>query len=184
MYWLSILVIAVAAALIYALSMYREKRVHKYSDQFAEAFVELSDHILQGRMVTQGMALVADENGIAAPPPIDELPAPLDDIFRSGTDPYMLERFRRLHDTRDDAQLLLSSVNLIGKRYNGVMNRVYDLAEFMLSGLHDYSSIKTMEQVKEINFFVQRQELLRTTTLPTIVSREAKARLFGIEKKQ
>ena len=181
------LLVAGMVVLICFISAIREKKVQVFTDEFAKAFIEASDHILGTSFVVDQLKYKIDTmvegkgrerkdpkkvQVILAPP--EEQPEALRDLFQNGIDDYILERFRTMHIKRDGAQLYLTSTNLIEKRYNSALNRIYDIANISFSALKDYSVIQTLEDVENFHFFLTKQDFLRNTTLASIMSREAK----------
>lgn len=177
--------------LIFWMSGIREKRVLVFSDEFCKAFIEASDHILE--VVLQGEKLnyivdsLTDNRGREIKntkkvqvklAPIEEQPEALQKLFLKGIDSFVLERFQTMHIKRDGAQLYLSSINMIEKRYNSALNRIYDIANISFSALKDYSVIQTLEDVENFHFFLYKQDFIRNTTLSSIMSRDAKRSLL------
>ena len=184
------LLIAGVVILIFWMSGIREKRVQVFSDEFCKAFIEASDHILDGSLQNEKLKYTVepmiDKRGreIKSPKrvpvklaPLEEQPEALQILFQKGIDSFVLERFQTMHMKRDGAQLYLTSINLIEKKYNSALNRIYEIANISFSALKDYSVIQTMEDVENLHFFLYQQEFLRNTTLAAIMSKEAKRSL-------
>lgn len=190
---LSMLLIAGIVVLIFLLSYIRERRVQKFSDEFCKAFIEASDHILDvplnGEKLKYTVNLAADnvnvkldkkernkdfiKNSIRLAP-LEEQPEALQRLLKKGIDDFVIERFKLMHIKRDGAQLYLSSINMIEKKYNGAMNHIYDVANIFFSALEDFNVLKTEEDINNFHFFLYKQDFIRNTTLASIMSKKAK----------
>lgn len=181
------LLVAGIVVLIFWMSAIREKRVQVFTDEFGKAFIEASNHILVTPMQDERLnyTILATVDGKGREirdkkkipvrlAPLEEQPEALQGLFQVGIDSYVLERFQTMYMKRDGAQLYLTSINMIEKKYNSALNRIYDIANISFSALNDYSVIKTLEDVENIHFFLHKQDFLRSTTLAAIMSREAK----------
>ncbi len=181
------LLVAGIVALIFWMSAIREKKVQEFTDEFGKAYVEATDHILVAPLQDERLKYtivssvdgrgreIRDKKKIPVSlAPLEEQPEALQRLFQNGIDSFVLERFQTMHIKRDGAQLYLSSINMIDKKYNSALNRIYDIANISFSALNDYSVIKTLEDVENIHFFLHKQDFLRSTTLAAIMSREAK----------
>jgi hypothetical protein len=109
--------------------------------------------------------------------PLEEQPEALQKLFRKGIDPFILERFQTMHVKRDGAQQYLTSINMIEKKYNSALNRIYDIANISFRALKDYSVIQTLEDVENFHFFLHKQNFMRNTTLSSIMSKDAKSKM-------
>lgn len=184
---LPMLLVVGIVVLIFWMSAIREKKVQEFTDEFAKAFIEASDHILGTLTVVERLNYtiesMVDRKGREIKDkkklpvrlaPLEEQPEVFRNLFQTGIDAYVLERFQTMHIKRDGAQLYLTSINMIEKRYNSALNRIYDIANISFSALKDYSVIQTIEDVDNFHFFLTKQDFLRNTTLASIMSREAK----------
>lgn len=161
--------------LIFLLSYLRERRVQKFSDEFCKAFIEASDHILDVTLQEEMLKYTQDPNTVLVKlAPLEEQPEALRKLFEKGIDDFVVERFKTMHIKRDGAQLYLTSINMIEKKYNGAMNRIYDLANVFFSALEDYSVLKTKEDIDNFHFFLYKQEFIRNTTICSIMSKGQK----------
>lgn len=186
---LPILLIAGSVVIIFWISNLRERRVQKFSDEFCKAFIEASDHILDiplndvKLIYTIATSTGADQREkVTKNPktvwvnlvPLDEQPQTLQKLLKKGIDQYVLERLHTMYMKRDGAQQYLTSINLIEKKYNSVLNRIYDIANISFSALNDFSVLKTQEDVDNFHFFLYQQDFIRNTTFASIMSRDAK----------
>lgn len=184
---LPMVLVAAIVVLIFWMSANREKKVQVFTDEFAKAFIEASDHILGTSLVAERLNYTIEtmvdrkgreiRNTKKIPvrlAPLEEQPEVLKKLFRNGIDDFVLERFQTMYKKRDGAQLYLTSINMIEKKYNSALNRIYDIANISFSALNDYSVIQTIEDVENFHFFLSKQDFLRNTTLASIMSREAK----------
>ncbi len=178
---LPMLLIAGIVILIFLLSSIRERRVQKFSDEFCKAFIEASDHILDVPLNDEQLKYTVDAKTVHSKTvfvklaPLEEQPEALQKLFKKGVDNFVVERFKTMHIKRDGAQLNLSSINMIEKKYNGAMNRIYDLANIFFSALDDYSVLKTQEDVDDFHFFLYKQDFIRNTTIDSIMSKGQKS---------
>lgn len=188
---LPMLVIVGVVILIFWMSGIREKRVQVFSDEFCKAFLEASDHILDGSLKdeklkytiestvdSRGREINSTKRILIKLAPLEEQPEALQLLFHKGIDSFVLERFQTMYVKRDGAQLYLTSINLIEKKYNSALNRIYDIANLSFCALKDYSELRTLEDVENFHFFLHQQEFLRNTTLAAIMSKEAKRSLM------
>jgi hypothetical protein len=201
---LPILLIAGIVILIFLSSHLCERRVQKFSDEFCKAFIEASDHLLDVPLngdkliytvastnedainvdatkvdatkvaVKFGKAKHAGKTVRIKPAPLEEQPETLRKLFEKGIDDFVLDRFKTMHIKRDGAQLNYSPLNMIEKKYNGAMNRIYDIANISFSALEDFSVLKTQEDIDDFHFFLYQQDFIRNTTLSSIISKDAK----------
>lgn len=184
---LPMLLVAAIVVLILWMSANREKKVQVFTDEFAKAFIEASDHILGTSLVVERLnytiETMVDRKGREVRntkklpvrlAPLEEQPEALKILFRNGIDDFVLERFQTMYKKRDGAQLYLTSINMIEKKYNSALNRIYDIANISFRALNDYSVIQTLEDVENFHFFLSKQDFMRNTTLASIMSREAK----------
>jgi hypothetical protein len=190
---LPMLLIAGIVAMIFGMSAIREKKVRVFTDEFAKAFIEASDHVLvdsfqevelnyiiESMVDSRGKEIKNTKKIPVKLAPLAEQPEALQKLFMNGIDPFILERFKIMHVKRDGAQMYLTSINMIEKKYNSALNRIYDIANISFSALEDYSVIKTLEDVENFHVFLQKQRFLRQTTLSSIMSKEAKSNvIFG-----
>lgn len=169
------LLIAIVVVLIFSLSYIREKRVQKFTDEFCKAFIEASDHILDIPLNDEKLKYSKDASTVkklVKLSPLEEQPEALRKLFEKGIDDYVLDRFKTMHIKRDGAQQYLTSINMIEKKYNGAMNRIYDIANISFSALDDFNVLKTQEDVDDFHFFLYQQDFIRNTTLASIMSRD------------
>jgi hypothetical protein len=166
----------------------REKKVQSFSDEFCRAFVEASDHILDGTLKGEQLNYTIDtvaleQNGRVVKDrkkfpvivsPLEEQPEALQRLFNQGIDAFVLERFKTMHIKRDGAQQYLTSINLVEKKYNSAMNRIYDIANISFSALENITVLKTQEDIDDFHFFLHNQDFIRNTTLNSIMSKEAR----------
>lgn len=177
--------------LIFWMSGVREKRVQVFSDEFCKAFIEASDYILdlqlQEEELRYSIETMVDRRGreikdskqvLVKLAPLEEQPEALQKLFLKGIDTFVLERFQTMHRKRDGAQLYLTSINMIEKKYNSALNRIYDIANVSFSALKNYSVIQTLEDVENFHFFLHKQDFIRNTTLSSIMSKNAKRSLL------
>jgi len=190
---LSMLLIAGIVVLIFWLSGIREKRVQTFSDEFCRAFIEASDHILDGTLKGEQLNYTVDASALKLSgkvtkdrkkipvivSPIEEQPEEIQKLFNQGIDAFVLERFKTMHIKRDGAQQYLTSINLIEKKYNSAMNRIYDIANLSFSALEDITVLKTQEDLDNFHFFLHKQDFIRSTTLNSIMSKEAQRISIG-----
>jgi hypothetical protein len=176
--------------LIFWMSGVREKRVQVFSDEFCIAFMEASDHILETPLQEEKLKYtvesMVDIRGREIKnikkihvrlAPLEDQPEALQKLFRKGIDSFVLERFQTMYIKRDGAQLYLTSINMIEKKYNSALNRIYDIANISFSALKDYSVIQTLEDVENFHFFLHKQNFMRNTTLSSIMSRDARRKM-------
>jgi hypothetical protein len=188
---LPMLLVAGIVVLIFWMSGVREKRVQVFSDAFCKAFIEASDHILEPPLkddkLKYTVVSMLDSRGREIKnikkihvrlAPLEEQPEALQKLFLKGIDSFVLERFQTMHIKRDGAQLYLTSINMIEKKYNSAINRIYDISNISFSALKDYSIIQTMEDVENFHFFLHEQDFIRNTTLSSIMSRDTKRSLL------
>jgi hypothetical protein len=184
--WPMLLIVGIVA-MIFWMSAIREKRVQVFTDEFAKAFIEASDHVLSDVLIEEKLSYsiesTVDSRGREIKKskvipvklaPLEEQPEALQKLFLNGIDSFVLERFKIMHIKRDGAQMYLTSINMIEKKYNSALNRIYDIANISFSSLNDYSAIMTLEDVENFHFFLHKQNFLRSITLASIMSREAK----------
>jgi hypothetical protein len=177
--------------LIFWMSGVREKRVQVFSDEFCKAFIEASDHILdlqlqeeelkysiETRVDRRGREIKDSKLVLVQLAPLEEQPEALQRLFLKGIDTFVLERFQTMHRKRDGAKLYLTSINMIEKKYNSALNRIYDIANITFSALKNYSVIQTLEDVENFHFFLHKQDFIRNTTLSSIMSKDAKRSLL------
>lgn len=172
---LPMLLITAIVVLIFFLSYIRERRVQKFTDEFCKAFMEASDHILDVPLNGEKLKYSIDASTatvLVKLAPLEEQPEAIRRLFEKGIDDYVLDRFKTMHIKRDGAQMYLTSINLIEKKYNGAMNRIYDVANISFSALDDFSVLKTQEDIDDFHFFLYQQDFIRNTTLASIMSRD------------
>ena len=165
-----VLLIAVVAG-IWCISLYREKRVQKYTVPFCQAFTELCDHVMAGRDYGNGLRCMGDGKTRTLLP-MDEQTDAIQALFSEKPDEYALERFRTMHEMRQEAQMWLSAHTLIADKYNGVLTRCFNLAEALLDGMQDNDSLQNEDRIERVNFVLQKQAKLRDETMPTILPKE------------
>lgn len=171
---LGILIVGVVAALFWALSGLRKRRIQPQLDAFAKAFCEASDHLLG---TVRQFGVVATEpagGGLVRVLPAGEQPSALSELFERGVDGYVMERIRDMFRLRAEAQAHLTTVNLIGKRINGVLNHVYDMANISFSVINDQNVLLKAEDLESFRLFLNKQDYIRNTTLASIVSEACK----------
>ncbi len=185
------LLVAGIVVVIFWMSGVREKRVQVFTDEFGKAFIEASDHILdiqlQDEKLKYSIMTMVDSRGREIKSskgvpvklaPLEEQPEALQRLFQKGIDVFVLERFQTMHIKRDGAQQYLTSINMIEKKYNSALNRIYDIANISFSALKDYSVIHTLEDVENFHFFLHKQDFIRNTTLSSIMSNDARGSLL------
>ncbi|MDO4565153.1 MAG: hypothetical protein Q4C04_06025 [Clostridia bacterium] len=172
--WIAPLIIVAVVGLIFLATEFRKKRVHKHTDPYCRAFIELCDHILQGRDYSPGVKYENVGKDKARMLPFEDQPELIRELFTTKPDEYSLERFRKMHELRTNAQEYLMAFSLINKKYNGVLNRLYNLAEVLLIAMNDVNELETKDQLMDLNFVLLKQDKIRQETIPAILSREAK----------
>lgn len=175
--WIAPIIIAAMAGLIWVLTIYRKKRVQKYTDPYCVAFMEICDHILGERDYAPGI-LYEDDGKVARMLPIDKQPEIIQELLNTKPDEYALERFKLMYELRGKGQLLLSAHTMISSRYNGVLNRLFALAEVLLATMSNIDNLKTRNQLLDLNFVLLNQSKLRNETMPAIMSKEGKNRII------
>lgn len=172
---LGILIIAAVAGLIVLLSEVRKKRIQPYLDAFVRAFCDASDHLL-GEVDSHGVIQTEPiGSGAQRLLPAEQQPSAVRALLERGIDDYVHQKIREMFDLRAKAQAHLTGFNLIGKRINGVLNRVYDLANISFSIVNNPATPLSADDVKDFDFFLNKQAYLRNTTLAAIASSECKA---------
>ena len=175
----SILFIAAMALIIWLLSSLREKRVHAFTDAYCKAFVEAAEHIGAHPGVQAALNTERTPEGNLRVLPADDQPETVRAMLAIGADEYIMERLRAMYDLRDKAQAQLSAINLIGKKYNAVLNSTYKMANMFFLAVSKPGVIMMEKDCTDAQYFLQRQRDLRNTTLASIASvdcaREIKA---------
>ncbi|MDD3401486.1 MAG: hypothetical protein PHT58_07680 [Eubacteriales bacterium] len=175
--WIAPIVVLALAGFFLWLSEIRKKKVHKFSDPYCIAFMEICDHIMQGKDYSPGILYETTGKDSARMLPFDKQSPEIQELLSTKPDEYCLERFRKMHELRQDGQMLLTGNTLIGEKYNGVFNRLFSLADVLLSTMYDIDCLQSKDQLIDLNFVLLKQEKLRTVTLPAIMSKEGKALL-------
>ena len=170
MQWLSILIVAAVAALFWWLSKQRERRLYAYTDPFARAFCEAADHLLTGFDANATLRYRVEDGGYLTVLPAEEQPEAIRALLQKGVDAYVMERLRTMYRMRDEAQALLTTVNLVGEKYNAALNHCYDLSNLFFSFVDDPRKLKTMGDLSTFNEYLQKQAFIRNTTLAAITS--------------
>lgn len=168
-FW-GILVVGAMAALFVVLSGVRRRRIQPQLDDFARAFCRVSDHLLG---TTQRFGVIAVESAggdMVRVLPAEAQPVAFCELLERGVDEYAMECLRDMFRLRAEAQAHLTSINLIGKRINGVLNHVYDMTNVSLSVLHDRSVPLKKEEWESVQLFFNSQAYIRSTTLASVVS--------------
>ena len=169
----SVLVIAAVAGLIWWLSLVRTKWVQKHTDAFAKAFCEAADHNLPGgahACATLRLNYERSDSGMIRVLADEDQPEGLRQMFKRGVDDYTMDRIRIMFEERAQAQARLTSINLIGGKYNAVLNRCYTMTNQFYLFVKDRSQLKTQEDLELFQIYLQKQDYLRNTTLASIVS--------------
>ena len=175
----AVLIIGAVAGLIWWLSTCRVKRLHVYTDQFARAFCQAYDHALPATGVTEVLRYERTESGLIQVLPPEEQPEPIRTLLEKGVDAFIMDRLREMFQYRQDAQNLLTTINLVEKKFNSAMNRCYDLTNLFFSFVDDPSKLRTQEDLDNFTFYLNKQGFLRNTTLASIVSEECKKEISG-----
>ncbi len=199
---LPMLLVAGIVVIIFWSSNLCERRVQRFTKEFCKAFVEASDHILDVPMNGEKLLYTADTTTYQTSSLIDkrgkvirsrktipiklsnleEQPEALRKLFEKGIDEFVVERFKTMHMKRDGAQLNLTSINMIEKRYNSALNRVYDIASISFRALEDINVLKTQEDIDDFHFFLHKQDFIRNTILTSIISKDAKKMMSGLSQ--
>ena len=174
---LTIVVVGGLALLFWFLSQRRVKRLQTYTDRFARAFCEAYDHVLPTTEVPDALRYDQTEGGALRVLPGERQPDQIRALFEKGVDDYIMERLRAMYALRDEAQALLTTVNLVGNKYNAVLNHCYDLANLFFSFVDDPAKLTTKEDLERFSSYLNRQKFLRNTTLASIVSEDCKAEI-------
>ncbi|MDO4544434.1 MAG: hypothetical protein Q4C01_07780 [Clostridia bacterium] len=172
--WIAPIIILAVVGLIFLATAFRKKRVQKFTDPYCIAFMELCDHILQGRDYSPGVKYQNIGKDKAQMLPFEEQTELIKELFMTKPDEYSLERFRKMHELRTSAQEHLMAFSLISNKYNGVLNRLFNLAEVLLIAMSDVNKLETKDQLLDLNFVLLNQEKLRVETMPAIMSEEGK----------
>lgn len=195
---LSMLLVAGFVVIVYLTSCLCERRVQKFTDEFCKAYLEASDHILKvplnGEKLMYSIALPPSDTAafvnfrgkgkrnekkvLVTLKKLEEQPEALRKLFEKGIDDFIVERFKTMHRNRDGAQLNFAPLNMIEKRYNSALNRIYDIANLSFRALEDFSVLKTKEDVDDFHFFLYKQDFIRNTILASIISKDAKKRMI------
>lgn len=170
-----ILVVAAMAALILLLSYVRKRRIQPYLDAFARAFCEASAHLMNGTGPAGRVRTEALADGRLRLLPAAEQPAGVRAALEKGADDYMMTRLGTMCEMRAAARTHLTTFNLIGRRINSVLDRVYDLAEQTAVILRQPDAALSASALEDLDFFLNRQAYIRGTTLSAIVSEACKA---------
>ncbi len=177
MQMLAIVIVGGLAVLFWLLSQRRVRRLQTYTDRFARAFCEAYDHALPTTDVADALRYDQTEGGTICVLPGERQPEQIRALFDRGVDEYILERLHVMYTLRDEAQALLTTVNLVGKKYNAVLNHCYDLTNLFFSFVDDPAKLKTKEDLEHFTSYLNRQKFLRNTTLAAIVSEDCKAEI-------
>ena len=172
--WIAPVIILAMVVVIYGLSEFRKIRVQKFSDSFCIAFIEICDHIMQERDYAPGVKYENTGKDTARMLPFDQQPELIQELLSTKPDEYVLERFRKMHELRENGQKLLSSYSLIASRYNGAFNRLFTLTEVLLATMHDINSLNTKDRLLDLNFILLKQNALRSETIPAIMSKKSR----------
>ena len=177
--WVAILIVAVFAGILTLLSTLHVKRVRVFTDQFARAFCQAYDHVLPAIDITETLRYETMDGGVIRVLPASEQPEPIRGLLEHGVDGYIMDCLREMYTQRDQAQALLTSVNLIEKKYNAVLNHCYDLANLFYSFVADPSKLTTKEDYNVFSAYLNKQSFLRNTTLPSIISDACRKEIVG-----
>lgn len=177
MEWVSILVVGAVAILFWWLSNQRVKRLHAFTDRFALAFCEAAEHVLPAYTDALVLQYRKSESGLITVLPAEEQPDGMRDILSRGVDAYVMERLRTMYQMRDEAQALLTTVNLVGDKFNAPMNYCYDLSNLFFSFVDDMRKLRTQEDLKSFTDYIEKQKFIRNTTLAAIVSDACKMKI-------
>lgn len=175
--YLGILIIAAMAGLIWVLSWLRKRRIQPLLDRFARIYCEAADHML-GEADHCG-ALNAErleDGGLRVLGPEEQSEA-IRTLFERGVDDEARALIRAMFETRGEIQAHLTGFNLIGKRINGVLNRVYDVANLAFSIIDDPGVVLSGEQAQDFDFFLNKQAYIRNVTLAAVASARCRAEI-------
>ena len=175
----AILVVGAVACLFWWLSTRRVKRLHVYTDQFARAFCEAYDHVLPTVEVAETLRYTRTESGRIEVLPADQQPEPIKALLEKGVDSFIMDRLRDMFRLRNEAQSLLTTFNLVEKKFNSALNRCYDLTNLFFSFVDDPSKLRTQDDLDNFSFYLNKQAFLRSTTLASIISEECKQEISG-----
>lgn len=169
---LSIAIVAALAAFLWWLSNRREQRLHAYTDEYSRAFLEAAEHI--GAKVDLNAALNTERtaDGNLRILPKEDQPEVVRAMFEIGADAYVMERLRAMYALREKTQANLTTVNLIGNKFNAVLNSTYNMANYFFMAINKPGAVLTEKEFADAQLFLQKQRLLRNTTLASIVSEE------------
>lgn len=172
-----IVVILALIAMILLLSKYRKKKIQPFIDAFAEAYCTVTDRVLNGSNVVDRVRYETGEGGyVRALPPEDQAKS-IREIFNRGVDAEDIEQIKTMFSMRHKTQEYLTSINLIGKKINLIMNRCYDLTNLCLSLIDDPSKIRDKKDIEELEFYFSRQKKIRGEMLKEIVSQECYSKM-------
>ncbi|MEG1524179.1 MAG: hypothetical protein RRZ24_02105 [Clostridia bacterium] len=170
----AITIVAGLAILFWWLSSLRVKKLHVHTDLFAKALCEAADHVMLQPSTTEKLQYTTDDHGDICVLPESDQPQGIRQLIARGVDEYIIDRMHTLYQMREEAQSLLTSVTLVGNKYNAVLNRCYDLTNLFFSFLDDPSRLTTQKELEDFHFFLQKQDYLRNVTLASIVSEACK----------
>ena len=172
-----IVVILALIVMIQLLSKYRKKKIQPFIDSFAEAYCRVTDHVLNGSNVVDRIRYETGEGGYVHTVPPEDQAESIREIFIRGVDADDIEQIKTMFSMRYETQQYLTSINLIGKKINLIMNRCYDLTNLCLSLIDDPSKIRDKKDIEELEFYFSRQKKIREEMLKEIVSQECYSKM-------
>lgn len=179
---LSILIVGGVAVLFVLLSAVRVKRLHVHTDRFAKAFCRAYDHLLPTPEVTETLRCERSEGGAVRALAAAEQPEPICALLEQGVDAFILDCLHEMYAERDAAQALLTSVNLVGNKFNAALNRCYDLANRFFGIVENPARLKTEDDLECFSTYLNKQKFLRQTTLASIISDECKTEITAEQR--
>lgn len=177
----TVVIVGAMAAFLWWLSTLRAKKIQQFTDPYAEAFCKAADHVLGTSPINASLNYEKVEGGQIHVRPVEDQPEIIQEIVRRGVDAYALSQINDMYLYRDKAQELLTTVNLIGKRYNMVMNHTYSLTNLFFTVLADITMIKSEKDLDDFHSYLQKQEYLRTSALASITSEACQKRIASRE---
>ena len=174
MQYLSIALIGAVAIFFWWLSTKRVKKIQKYTDPYAVAFCEAADHLIGSGPFMAGLCYDTTDGGGIRVRPVEEQPEAIQEMIHRGVDDYAVTRIHTMYQMREEAQQLLTSNNLIGDRFNMVLNHTYNLTNLVYTVLSDITMIKNPSDLNDFNTYLQKQGYLRNVTLASVISEDCK----------
>lgn len=167
---LSVVIVAAIALFFWWLSSTRAKRIQAYTDEFARAFVDLADYLGVKPDLHAALHTERTVDGGNRVLPREDQPENIRAMMDLGADDTVMRCLEKLYRQREEAQAHLTTINLIGDKYNTVLNSCYDDANVFCLAISKPGALLNDKQLESVNIFLQKQRLLRNKTLPAIVS--------------